>query len=158
MRADCCILVGISGLLLKLKAEKISTCFLECTEETTPTKCQVSSFSSYNAEVRSLAFVKSYSALKFLSITVFAFRAETSFQTMNKCRPSNLWVCKRYVTVCGGGCLDAAAILFLLLKKKNPIIPVYFSALYGSFPQLDETVFFLMKNLIPEARARHPCL
>lgn len=78
-RADCCILVAVSGLLLKLKSEKISTCFLESTEETTPTKCQVSSFSSYNAEVRSLGFVKCYSALKFLSITIFAFRAETSF-------------------------------------------------------------------------------
>lgn len=62
---------------------------------------------------------------------------------MNKCRPWNLCVCKRYVTVCGGGCLDAAAILFLLLKKKkNPFLLVYFfSALCGSFPLLAETFF-----------------
>lgn len=79
MQADCCNLLSISGLLLKLKAEKFSTCFLESTEETTPPKCQVSRFSSYSAEVRSLGFVKSYFDLKFLSITFFVFRAEPSF-------------------------------------------------------------------------------
>lgn len=79
MQADCCILITVSVLLLKLQTETISICFLKSTEETTPPKCQVSSYSSYNAEVTSLGFVKSYSALKFLSITVFAFRAETSF-------------------------------------------------------------------------------
>lgn len=78
MQAECCILLAVSGLLLKLKAEKISTCFLESVEETTPPKCQVSSFFSYNAEVRSLGFMKSYSALKFPSITIFAFRDQNS--------------------------------------------------------------------------------
>lgn len=67
---------------------------------------------------------------------------------MSKCRPWNLWVSKRYVTVWGRRCLDAAAILFLLLQKKKsyPTNLILFGFIWV-FPPVRWDCFFWWKTL-----------
>lgn len=145
MQADCCILLPVSGLLLKLKAEKISTCFLESMEETTLPKCQVSSFFNHNAEVRSLGFMRSYSALRFPSLhseLKLLFRQWVSAGPETYGSPKDMW----QSGVEDVWMLQLSCSCFYRKKKSYPTNLILFGFIWV-FPPVRWDCFFWWKTL-----------